>query len=78
MAERFVLDHEDGLTHARPVPPFSLLDHVAEIRELGGNYLVLDLGTGRFKDELRTLASLLRDQGRKPKVLAGNFQGHLL
>ncbi len=78
MAERFILDHEDGLTHARPVPPFSLLDHVAEIRELGGNYLVLDLGTGRFKDELRTLASLLRDQGRKPKVLAGNFQGHLL
>ncbi|HDO29780.1 MAG TPA: U32 family peptidase [Desulfobacteraceae bacterium] len=78
MAERFILDHEDGLTHARPVPPFSLLDHAAEIRELGVNYLVLDLGTGQFKNELRTLVSLLRGQGRKPQVLAGNFQGHLL
>ncbi len=74
--ERFVLDHEQGLTHARAELPFSLLGLREELLRAGLDYLVLDLGGG--PRELDTLATLLRGTGRQPAVLSGNYDGVLV
>jgi len=78
MNERFVLDYEDELTHARSVLPFSLLRHIQEAREMGVHYFVLDLSAGPLNKELISLSSLLRGSGRHRLVFSGNFQGNLL
>ncbi len=76
--ERFVLDQDHGLTHARSILPFSLLRFRNELFRAGVDYLVLDLGGGPLKREVETLSALLRGTGRLPPAMEGNYTGALV
>ena len=76
--ELFALDRSDGVTSARSVQPFSLLDQTKELENCGVNYLVVDLSTGNIKRNITELIALSNKYGKKPDVMAGNFKSGLL
>ena len=76
--ELFALDRGDGVTSARSVQPFSLLDQTKELENCGVSYLVIDLSTGNIKRNISELIALSNKYGKKPDVMPGNFKSGLL
>ena len=83
--EQFVLEHGDGLTTARAIPPFSLLKWRQEVAATGVDFLLLDLTGGSIKKEAAAVSTLLvqggkqrAGKGQQPAVLQGNFDGVLV
>lgn len=80
--ERFSLEHRDGLTVAKAVEPFSLLNRRHELATMGLDFLLLDLSAGVRKEAAFVSALLGQSSGRRtgkpPEVLPGNFSGVLV
>jgi putative protease len=76
--EQFTLEHQDGLTLARSILPFSLLKWQQELAAMGVDYLLLDLSGGPIQKEVATVSTLLAQRGKRLPVLSGNFQGTLV
>jgi len=76
--ELYTLEHENGLTLARAILPFSLLHWQEELRASGVDYLVLDLSGGAIRQEAATVGRLLGAGRQRLPVLTGNFHGILL
>lgn len=76
--EAFTLDRGDGLTSARSVLPFSLLDQIRELENCGVNYLVIDVSTGNIKRNISELIALTKGRGKEFQVMSGNFKSGLL
>jgi len=76
--ERFVLDRDGGLTHARAEAPFSLLGHLDDLERLAPDYLVLDVSGGGLARESETVTALLRGRGRQVRVMSGNYAATLV
>lgn len=76
--ENFVLDHRQGVTHARSRLPFSLLDSRRELQSMGADFFFADLSCGYMKKELATFSALLREKESREPVLSGNFKGQLM
>ncbi len=75
--EQYYLDRQDGLLYARQYTPFSLLQYVKELVDLGVDYFVIDLSTGQLKKESAEVAALLRGKSSKTQFSSGNFKGLL-
>ncbi len=76
--EEFTLEHQQGLTLARSIFPFSLLSWQGELGEMGVDYLLLDLTGGPMKKEASLLSGLLAGGGKRIRVLSGNFHSTLV
>lgn len=76
--ELFTLDRGDGVTSARSVLPFSLLDQTKELENCGVNYLVIDVSTGNIQRNISELIALTKGRGKEFPVMSGNFKSGLL
>jgi putative protease len=83
--ELFTLEHRHGLTAARAVQPFSLLQYRQELAAMGVDFLLLDLTGGPVSREAATVGLFLARKetphsgaGREPALLQGNFDGLLV
>ncbi|MGB5686659.1 MAG: peptidase U32 family protein [Candidatus Electrothrix sp.] len=83
--EYFTLEHQDGLTTARAMQPFSQLRQRQELVSMGADFLLLDLSNGAISREAATLSSLLNhgeprktEKGKQPAIMRGNFDGVLV
>ncbi len=76
--ERFTLEHHQGLTMARSVHPFSLLQWRREIAAMGMDYLFMDLTGGAIKKEGAMANSLVNGGGKRVPILSGNFHSTLV
>jgi putative protease len=77
-AESFILAQGEGMTQARSVLPFSLLEWRKELESLGPAYFLVDLSSGNIKKNIADFTALFYRRGVLPPVLSGNFQGGLL
>jgi putative protease len=83
--EYFTLEHQNGLTTARAMQPFSQLRQRQELVSMGADFLLLDLSNGAISREAATLSSLLNHseprktgKGKQPAIMRGNFDGVLV
>ncbi|CAG36346.1 peptidase U32 family protein [Desulfotalea psychrophila] len=75
--EGFVIRKRDGFTQTYPTRPFSLIPYMRDLKELGVNYVVMDLcGSGRGSKEVEELAGRLAG-GRGSKLPTFNYLGEL-
>ena len=75
--ETFILEQGEGMTRARPVLPFSLLEWRKELESLGIDYLVVDLSSGNLRKNCADFTALFHQRGVLPPVLNGNYQAGL-
>jgi putative protease len=75
--ESFILEQREGMTQARSVLPFSLLEWRKELESLGIAYFLVDLSSGNIKKNISEFTALFHRRGELPPVLNGNFQGGL-
>lgn len=82
--ELFTLEHRHGMTAARAVQPFSLLQSRQELAAMGVDFLLLNLTGGPVSREAATVSALLARKGvphsgsgKEPALLRGNFDGVL-
>ncbi len=83
--EYFTVEHQNGLTTARAMQPFSQLQQRQELVSMGADFLLLDLSNGAISREAATLSSLLSHgeprktgKGKQPAIMRGNFNGVLV
>ena len=76
--EHFFLEHNQGLTLARSMLPFSLLKWQQELAAMEVDYLYIDLSGASVKKELKTVQTLLSQGNSRLPVMSGNFQGTLV
>jgi len=76
--EVFVLDRGAGVTSARSVVPFSLLEWSRELALLGLDYLVIDFSEGNCKKNMMEFIARFSRRGGNLPVLTGNYDGVLL
>lgn len=76
--ESFILEQGEGMTQARSVLPFSLLEWRKELEFLGLSYFLVDLSSGNIKKNISDFTALFYRRGVLPPVLNGNFQGGLM
>lgn len=76
--ETFVLERKDGMTTARSVTPFSLLEWRKELASMGLDYLVVDVREGNMQRNTAELISLFSRRGKGMPIMTGNFSGGLL
>ncbi len=76
--ESFTMHRKDGLVKTVPCRPFSLLPHLGELRDMGLDYVVVDLcHLPTSAADLLTLADRLSGAGRMYKLPTFNFLGTL-
>jgi len=77
--EGYVVVKKDGGTQTYPVRPFSLLQFLPELREMGVGYGVVDISGRQFsKRELDELAIRLSGKGKVAKLPTFNYLGKLI
>jgi U32 family peptidase len=76
--ESFTMHKKDGLTKAVPCRPFSLLPYLSELRELGLDYVVVDLcNLPTSPADMLALAERFSGMGRVAKLPTFNYLGVL-
>lgn len=76
--ESFVMAKNDGASQTMAVKPFSLLPYLYELKQMGLDYCVVDLGNANVsKKELEELPDRLAGQGRYGKLSTFNYLGKL-
>ena len=76
--EPFVIRKKEGFSQTFPQKPFSLLPWLGELKELGLDYVVVDVSGGRFnKKEQQELKERLAGSGRYSKLSTFNYFGKL-
>lgn len=76
--ETYILERSSGITTARPVVPFSLLEWRKELADMGIDYLVVDVSEGNIRKNEAELVSLFSRRRAEFPVMTGNFPGLLL
>lgn len=76
--EEYVLSREAGMTIARSVVPFDLLDMHKKTELMGMDYLVVDLSTGNMKKNAMEFITHSSRKGRRPAGMPGNFDETLV
>ncbi len=73
--ESFSLRRADNLTKVYAELPFSLLRWQNELKRMGLDYLLIDIGRGQIRQEIMIVSRLLNSKGRgRMDVLTGNFR----
>jgi len=76
--ESFTMHKKDGLVKTVPCRPFSLLPYVGELRDMGFDYVVVDLcHLPTSQQDLLALADRLSGAGRVSKLPTFNYLGVL-
>ena len=76
--ESFTMHKKDGLVKTVPCRPFSLLPYVGELRDMGLDYVVVDLcHLSTSASDLQALAERLSGAGRFYKLPTFNYLGTL-
>jgi len=76
--EPFVVRKKEGFSQTFPQKPFSLLPWLFELKEMGLNYVVVDIsGGGTTKRELLELRERLANSGKYGKLSTFNYFGKL-
>lgn len=76
--EPYVIRKKEGFTQTFPEKPFSLLPYLEDLKEMGLNYVVVDIsGTSYTKRESDELVERLQNSGRYSKLSTFNFLGTL-
>lgn len=76
--EPYVIRKKEGYTQTFPEKPFSLLPYLAELKEMGVKYFVVDISGGtNSKRELQELDDRLHNTGRYGKLSTFNYLGKL-
>ncbi len=76
--EGYVIKKMDGCTQTFPDRPFSLLPYLQELRDLGVNYVVVDISGGTISGKnLQELQDRLANTGRYGKLSTFNYLGRL-
>ncbi len=76
--EQFVLSKKMGTVLAVPTKPFSLLPYLAELQEIGLDYIVVDISHLKYGErELSELAERMAGIGRFSKLPTFNYLGKL-
>ena len=76
--EGYVIKKMDGCTQTFPERPFSLLPYLQELRDLGVNYVVVDISGGTISGKnLQELQDRLANTGRYGKLSTFNYLGRL-
>ncbi len=76
--EGYVIKKMDGCTQTFPERPFSLLPYLQELRDLGVNYVVVDISGGTISARnLQELQDRLANTGRYGKLSTFNYLGRL-
>ena len=76
--EGYVIRKKDGFTQTFPEKPFSLLPYLAELREMGIGYVVVDVGEGLSTSrQFEELQQRLAGTGRYGKLPTFNYLGRL-
>jgi putative protease len=76
--ESFTMHKKDGLVKTVPCRPFSLLPYLGELRDMGLDYVVVDLcHLPASSNDLQTLADRLSGAGRVSKLPTFNYLGML-
>lgn len=76
--ESFTMHKKDGLTRAVPCRPFSLLPYLGELREMGLDYVVVDLSNlPTSQQDMLALADRLSGAGRMTRLPTFNYLGVL-
>lgn len=77
--EGYVVLKKEGSTQTFPSRPFSLLQYLPELLEMGLKYGVVDLSGRQFvKRELEELAGRLSGKGKFSKLPTFNYLGKLI
>ncbi len=77
-AEPYVIRKKEGLTQIFPEKPFSLLPYMQELKEIGVNYVVVDITGGTTsKRDLLTLKERMDNSGKYGKLSTFNYLGKL-
>ncbi len=76
--EKFFIQKKDGTTGVYPERPFSLLPYLQEIKQIGIEYMIVDLtGLSCGKRELVELDERIRGKGRYGKLPTFNYLGKI-
>lgn len=76
--ESFTMHKKDGLVRTVPCRPFSLLPYLGELRDMGLDYLVVDLcNLPTSQQDMLALAERLSGVGRVAKLPTFNYLGTL-
>lgn len=76
--EPYFIRKTEGLTQIFPERPFSLLPYMQELKEMGMNYVVVDItGGGTSKRDHLTLQERLDNSGKYSKLSTFNYLGTL-
>ncbi|MBU1565642.1 MAG: U32 family peptidase [Proteobacteria bacterium] len=76
--EAYVIKKMDGCTQTFPERPFSLLPYLQELRDMGVNYVVVDISGGTISARnLQELQDRLANNGRYGKLSTFNYLGRL-
>ncbi|MFW2368195.1 MAG: peptidase U32 family protein [Desulforhopalus sp.] len=76
--EAYVIRKKEGFTQTYPEKPFSLLPYLENLKEMGLNYVVVDIsGRPHSKRESAELVERLQNTGRYSKLPTFNFLGTL-
>ncbi len=76
--EGYFIKKMDGCTQTFPERPFSLLPYLQELRDLGVNYVVVDISGGTISGRnLQELQDRLANTGRYGKLSTFNYLGKL-
>jgi len=76
--EPYFIRKKEGLTKIFPDKPFSLLPYMKELKEMGINYVVVDITGGDLsKRDLLGLKERLADTGKYSKLSTFNYLGKL-
>ncbi len=76
--EGYVIKKMDGCTQTFPERPFSLLPYLQELRDLGVDYVVVDISGGTISTRnLQELQDRLANTGRYGKLSTFNYLGRL-
>lgn len=76
--EGYVIRKKEGFTQTFPERPFSLLPYLAELREMGIGYVVVDVGEGLSTSRhFQELQERLAGTGRYGKLPTFNYLGKL-
>lgn len=76
--EGYVIRKKEGFTQTFPERPFSLLPYLAELREMGVSYVVIDVNEGLATSRhLQELQERLSGSGRYGKLPTFNYLGKL-
>lgn len=76
--EPYVIRKKEGFTQTFPEKPFSLLPYLDDLKQMGMQYVVVDISGKNSKREIADVKERLDNNGRYSKLSTFNYLGNLL